>query len=150
MVPGRSELSSRQDWAAHRHLHVLLWDFPWLFALAGRGRQTLTGPFPLGLVQRSRGPWGGWAVIQGFVFLFHHQRVSPSPYHHWPLFLQGGRWGFWRSCLQKVLWARSGFPNPSFVSWVRISLSQPLHPYGSSSTVNPHPTGLFPVFCGAL
>lgn len=51
-VPGRLELSSGQDWVAHHRplpTHIL-WDFPWLFALADRAGQTPSRPLPLWLV----------------------------------------------------------------------------------------------------
>lgn len=127
-VPHRSEFSSRQDWVAHCHplpTHILLWDLPCLFALAGKGGQTLTWPLLLGLVWQSIGPRDAWAVIHGFIFPFHHRRVPLSPHHRTgPYFCRGSGGASegaacgkacesGQSFLIPVLWVGSGFASPS-------------------------------------
>lgn len=123
-VPGRSELSSRQDGAVHHHPFPsasFFGIFPGCLPLqAGVGKTYLT--FSARLVWQSRGPWGGWAVIQGFRFPFHHHRVSLSPYHCWPLFCrEGGGASEGAACrkacesgqrfLIPILWVGSEFPS---------------------------------------
>lgn len=125
-MPSRSELSSGPNWVAHHHplpIHILLWDFLWLFALAGRDGQTLTWPFPLGLVWQSKGPWEGQADLRIHISFPSPQGVTRS-LPPLALFLQGGGWHFEgaagrkacessRSFLIPILWVGSDFSSPN-------------------------------------